>query len=97
MLQLWMLDICMGWHGGFLPLTLAGMLQEPWGDNIQGSRRGIRQSFPWVLQWQEPGHSQKLMVVTMAGTELLALTIFSEDTQGCGKGNPGVKLEDTWK
>ena len=76
-LQPWVLEVCMGWHGGFLPLTLAGMLQAPWDHDIQGSWRGVTESFPWGLQWQEPGHSQKLMVVTLAGAELLGLTIFS--------------------
>lgn len=77
LLQLWVLEICMGWHRVFLPLTLAGMLQAPWDDKIQGSWRRVRQSFPWGLQWWEPGHSQNLTAVTLAGAEFLGLTIFS--------------------
>lgn len=76
-LQFWVLEICMEWHGGFLPLTLAGMFQALWDDNIQGSQRRVRQRFLWGLQWQEPGHSHKLMVVTLAGAELRGLNIFS--------------------
>lgn len=37
-------------HRGFFPVTLAGMLQALQDNNIQGSRRGVRQSFHWGLQ-----------------------------------------------
>lgn len=82
----------MGQHGGFLPLTLARMVQMLWNDNIHGSRRGVRQSFPWRLQWQEPGHNQKLMIVTPAGPELLDLTIFSYQEAAAGSQPRDIRV-----